>query len=89
VGELATVLVVARLVQRSAWDAGVDAVVQLHTPQPPPEPAGPAPFVAASRLTAAGWRPAGRLAAAVPRIFAHYAAAAAQARPAAARSRAG
>jgi nucleoside-diphosphate-sugar epimerase len=83
-GELATVLEVARLVQQTAWDAGVDAVLQLHTPpsaarhraqpdRPPSAPAGGAPFAVRSRLAGAGWRPTGRLATAVPEIFAHYA----------------
>lgn len=33
VGEVASVLDVARLVQRAAWDAGRDAVLRFHTPE--------------------------------------------------------
>jgi nucleoside-diphosphate-sugar epimerase len=70
VGEVASVVQVARLVQRAAWESGHDAVLQLHAPEGQPEPA---PFRVRSRLDGAGWRPRGRLAETVPRLFAYYA----------------
>ncbi|HEX2513185.1 MAG TPA: NAD(P)-dependent oxidoreductase [Chloroflexota bacterium] len=80
VSETASALDVARLVQRTAWEAGYDATLRRHTPQAPAGEedttgtAGRQAFTVRSVLDGAGWRPTGTLAAALPRIFAHYAA---------------
>lgn len=74
VGEVATALQVARHVQRAAWSAGTDAVLQVHAPNVPAED-GPvvAPFRVTSLLDGAGWRPRHTLAETLPALFDYYA----------------
>lgn len=80
VGEVASVLDVARLVQRAAWESGQDAVLRFHTSEGVQTregvdiapPVGQS-FAVRSRLERAGWRPVGRLATALPAIMTHYA----------------
>ena len=76
VGEVATALQVARHVQRAAWNAGRDAVLQVHTPEvaTADEAGGTPPFRVTSRLEAGGWRPRRTLAETVPALYAYYAA---------------
>ncbi|MBI3970017.1 MAG: NAD(P)-dependent oxidoreductase [Chloroflexi bacterium] len=64
--EVATVTVVARLVEQAAAARGLAVTVRL------PEGGGQPSFAVHSRLFAAGWQPRRTLAAAVPEILAHY-----------------
>ena len=69
VGEMATALDVAHLVQRAAAALGIDVVVRGDAGG---SAGGPAPPEVTSRLAAHGWRPARRLADGVPDILAYY-----------------
>ncbi len=80
VGEVATALDVARLVQQAAQAIGLAPDVRVHDDRRPPHPAQDASFTVVSRLERLGWRPQRDLATSIPEILAWYRAGSAEPR---------